>query len=52
VTARILAMYRRKPKSSFKHAGQSLHVIPGDVEKAEKFWIMEAKKSMYKDIEK
>ncbi|XP_068756918.1 uncharacterized protein [Montipora capricornis] len=38
VTARILTMYQRKPKSSFKHAGQ--------------FWIMEAQKSMYKDVEK
>ena len=46
VTARILAMYQRKPKSSFKHAGKSL--IPSDVGKTEKFWIMEAQKSMYK----
>jgi len=37
-------------KSCFKHAGQSL--IPGDVAKAEKFWIMEVQKSMYKDVEK
>ena len=50
VTARILAMYQRKPKSSFKHAGQSL--TPSDVAKAEKFWIMEAQKSMYKDTSK
>ena len=40
VTARILAMYQRKPKSSFKHAGQSL--IPSDVAKAEQFWIIQA----------
>ena len=50
VTARILTMYQRKPKSSFKHAGQSL--TPSDIAKAEQFWIMEAQKSMYKDIEK
>ena len=43
-------MYQRNPKSSFKHAGQSL--TPSDVAKAEKFWIMEAQKSMYKDTSK
>jgi len=50
VTARILTMYPRKPKSSFKHAGQSL--IPSDVAKAEEFWMMVAQKSLYKDIGK
>ena len=50
VTTRILGMYQRKPKSSFKHAGQSL--TPSDVAKVAKFCIMEAQKSMYKDIEK
>ena len=49
VTARILAMYQRTPKSSFKHAGKSL--TPTDIAQAEKFWIMEAQKSIYKDIE-
>ena len=48
VTARILTMYQRKPKCSFKHAGQSL--TPRDIAKAEKFWIMKAQKSMYKDV--
>ena len=42
VTARILAMYQRKPKSSFKHATKSL--TPSDITKAENFWIMEAQK--------
>ena len=50
VTARILTMDQRKPKSSFKHAGQSL--TPSDIGKAEKSWIMEAQKNMYKDNEK
>ena len=42
-------MYQRTPKSSFKHAGKSL--TPTDIAQAEKFWIMEAQKGMYKDIE-
>ncbi|XP_074631204.1 uncharacterized protein LOC141889794 [Acropora palmata] len=43
-------MYHRKPKSSFKHEGHSL--TPSDIAKAEKFWIMEMQKPLYKDIEK
>lgn len=50
VTARILAMYQRKPKPSFKHAAKSL--TPSDITNAENFWITEAQKSMYEDIEK
>ena len=42
-------MYPRTPKSSFKHAGKPL--APTDIAQAEKFWIMEAQKSIYKDIE-
>ena len=42
-------MYQRTPKSSFKHAGKPL--APTDIAQAEKFWIMEAQKSIYKDIE-
>lgn len=42
-------MYQRTPKSSFKHAGKPL--APTDIAQAEKFWIMEARKSIYKDIE-
>ena len=48
MTARILAMYQRKP--SFKHGARSL--TPSDIGMAENFWIMEAQKSMYIDIEK
>ena len=51
MTARVFAMYQRKPKSSIKHARQSL--TPSDVAaKGEKFWVMEAQKSMHTDIEK
>lgn len=50
VTTRILAMYQKTPKSSFKHAGKSL--TPTDIAQAENFWIMEAQKGLYKDIEK
>ena len=42
-------MYQRTPKSSFKHAGKPL--APTDIAQAEKSWIMEAQKSIYKDIE-
>lgn len=42
-------MYQGTPKSSFKHAGKPL--APTDIAQAEKFWIMEAQKSIYTDIE-
>jgi len=50
VTARILAMYQRKPKSSFKHAGQSL--ILGDVAKAENSGLRKRKKACIKTLKK
>ena len=42
LTARILTMYQRKPKSSFKHAGQSL--TPSNIATAEKFQIVKTQK--------
>ena len=49
VTARIMKLYNRNPKSSLKNATNDL--TPHDVEKAELFWIREAQKNMGKDIE-
>ena len=49
VTARIMKLYDRNPKSSLKNATDDL--TPDDVEKAELFWIREAQQNMGKDIE-
>ena len=49
VTAIIMNLYDRNPKSSLKNATNDL--TPQDVEKAELFWIREARQSMGKDIE-
>ena len=43
VTARIMKLYDRKPKSSLKNATSDL--TPHDVEKAELFWIREAQQN-------
>ena len=44
VTARIMKLYDRNPKSSLKNATNDL--TPHDVEKAELFWIREAQQNM------
>ena len=49
MTARIMKIYDRNPKSSLKNATSEL--TPHDVEKAELFWISEAQQNMGKDIE-
>ena len=49
VTARIMKLYDKNPKSSLKNATNDLS--PHDVEKAELLWIREAKQNMGKDIE-
>lgn len=48
VTARILKLYRRKPKAVFKNATQE--ITSKDVETAEVFWIKEAQRNMKNDI--
>ena len=48
VTARILKLYRRKPKAIFKNATQE--ITSKDVETAEVFWIKEAQRNMKNDI--
>ena len=49
VTARIVKLYDRNPKSSLKNATNDL--TPHDLEKAELFWIREAQQNIGKDIE-
>lgn len=49
-TARILAMYNKAHKMTFKNASRPL--TPDDISKAETFWIHEAQKSMQRDIDK
>ena len=48
VTARILKLYRRKPKAIFKNATQE--ITSKDVETAEVFWIKEAQRNMKNDL--
>ena len=48
VTARILKLYRRKPKAIFKNATQE--ITSKDVETAEVFWIKEAQRNMFASL--
>ena len=48
VTARILQLYRREPKATFKNSTQE--ITSKDVETAEVFWIKEAQRNMKNDI--
>ena len=48
VTARILKLYRREPKATFKNATQE--ITSKDVETTEVFWIKEAQRNMKNDI--
>ena len=47
VTAIIMNLYDRNPKSSLKNATNDL--TPDDVEKAELFWIREAQQEGYRE---
>lgn len=48
VTARILKLYRREPKATFKNATQE--ITSKDIEITEVFWIKEAQRNMKNDI--
>ena len=50
VTARISAMYQRKPRPSFRNAAKIVSL--DDITNAENFWIKEVKRTLYKDIDK
>lgn len=49
VTARVLAMYAREP-ISLKNATKTL--TPDDISKAERFWIIDAQRTMLTDVKK
>ena len=48
VTARILKLYRREPKATFKNATQE--ITSKDIETVEVFWMKEAQRNMKNDI--
>ena len=48
VTARILKLYRREPKATFKNATQE--ITSKDIETTEVFWIKEAQRNMKNDM--
>ena len=50
VTARVLAMYKKTPQATFKNITKEL--IPADITNAERFWILQAQKSMHEDLKK
>ena len=50
VTARVLAMYQKMPKTTFKKVTKVL--TPEDITNAERFWILQAQKIMHEDVKK
>ena len=50
VTARVLAMYHKLPRTTFKNVTKVL--TPEDITNAEQFWILQAQKIMHEDLKK
>ena len=50
VTARVLAMYQKMPRTTFKNVTKVL--APEDITNAERFWLLQAQKIMHKDLKK
>ncbi|XP_068704135.1 uncharacterized protein [Montipora capricornis] len=50
VTARVLAMYHKVPRTTFKNVTKVL--TPEDIANAEQFWILQAQKIMHEDLKK
>ena len=50
VTARVLAMYQKMPRTTFKNVTKVL--TPEDITNAEQFWILQAQKIMHEDLKK
>ena len=50
MTARIIKLYRKEPKATFKNATQE--ITSKDVETAEVFWIKEAQRNIKSDIKR
>ena len=48
MTARVLKLYQRNPRLTFKNATQDLH--SKDIEREEIFWTLEAQKTVDKDV--
>lgn len=50
VTARVLTMYQKTPRTTFKNVTKVL--TPEDITNAEQFWILQAQKIMHEDLKK
>ena len=50
VTARVLSLYKRKPRPSLKDVTSPL--TPEDIDRAERFWILRCQKLLTADMEK
>ena len=50
VTARVLSLYKRKPRPSLKNVTGPL--TPEDIDRAERFWILRCQKLLTADMEK
>ena len=50
VTARVLSLYKRKPRPSLKNVTSPL--TPEDIDRAERFWILRCQKLLTADMEK
>ena len=50
VTARVLSLYKRKPRPSLKNVTSTL--TPEDIDRAERFWILRCQKLLTADMEK
>ena len=50
VAARILVMYHKLPRTTFKNVTKVL--TPEDITNAEQFWILQAQKIMHEDLKK
>jgi len=50
VTARVLAMYQKMPRITFKNVTKVL--TPEDITNAERFWILQAQEIMHEDLKK
>lgn len=50
MTARVLAMYHKLPRTAFKNITKVL--TPEDITNAEQFWILQAQKITHEDLKK
>jgi len=50
VTARVLAMYQKMPRTTFKNVAKIL--TPEDITNTERFWIIQAQKITHEDLKR